>query len=150
MKTVFISYSSKDKETAAKVKTVLEANGIDVTIDSESLVPGRDIRAFIDKSIRETDVTLSIVSKNSLLSDWVALETVDSLMAERLLDQKQFIPCFIDEEFLKNECLTEATRLIDEKIANLDHEIITAMGLMTNPVDLQAIRTRKLDLRHNL
>ena len=82
MKTVFISYSSKDKETAAKVKTVLEANGIDVTIDSESLVPGRDIRAFIDKSIRETDVTLSIVSKNSLLSDWVAPETVDSLMAE--------------------------------------------------------------------
>jgi formylglycine-generating enzyme required for sulfatase activity len=150
MKTVFISYSSKDKETAAKVKTVLEANGIDVTIDSESLVPGRDIRAFIDKSIRETDVTLSIVSKNSLLSDWVALETVDSLMAERLLDKKQFIPCFIDEEFLKNECLTEATRLIDEMIANIDQEITTALSLRTDLTDLQSIRTRKLDLRHNL
>ena len=127
IKTVFISYSSKDKETAAKVKTVLEANGIDVTVDSESLGPGKDIRAFIERSIRETDVTLSIVSKNSLLSDWVALETVDSLMVERLLDQKQFIPCFIDKEFLKNECLTEATRLIDEMIGNIDQEITTAL-----------------------
>jgi hypothetical protein len=69
MKTVFISYSKKDKAVAAKVKAVLEANGITVTIDSELMPAGSDIRAFIDKSIRETEVTLSIVSKRSLISD---------------------------------------------------------------------------------
>jgi formylglycine-generating enzyme required for sulfatase activity len=149
-KSVFISYSTKDRETAAKVKKVLEAYGILVTIDSESLDPGKDIRAFIDQAIRETDVTLSIVSKNSLLSDWVALETVVSLMAEKFLDQKQFIPCFIDEEFLKKDCLTEAIRLIDQEIDDFDQQIIKALEMRTDLTDLNNIRARKLDLRNNL
>jgi hypothetical protein len=76
MSTVFISYSQKDKEIAAKVRATLEANDIKVTIDSESMDPGEDIRAFIDRAIRDTQVTLSIVSRNSLSSDWVALESV--------------------------------------------------------------------------
>ncbi|MFZ4629860.1 MAG: SUMF1/EgtB/PvdO family nonheme iron enzyme, partial [Blastocatellia bacterium] len=149
-KTVFISYSTKDKETAAKVKRMLEEYGIEVTIDTESLSPGKDIRAFIDKSIRETDVTLSIVSKNSLLSDWVALETVGSLIAQKFLENKQFIPCFIDEEFLKAEFLEKATKLIDEDLTNHNQEIIKALDSHAGLTDLDAIRERKLDLRRNL
>ena len=85
MSTVFISYSKKDKEIAARVRASLEASGIKVTIDSESMAAGGNIRAFIDQAIRDTEVTLSIISRNSLLSDWVALETMESFSAEKFL-----------------------------------------------------------------
>ena len=83
-KTVFISYSTKDKEIAAKVKAALEEQGIEVTIDRESMRPGGNIREFIDESIRKTEVTLSIVSENSLASDWVAFESVESFAVEKI------------------------------------------------------------------
>ena len=83
-KTVFISYSTKDKEIAAKVKAALEERGIEVTIDRESMRAGGNIRDFIDNSIRNTEVTLSIVSENSLASDWVAFESVESFAAEKI------------------------------------------------------------------
>jgi formylglycine-generating enzyme required for sulfatase activity len=150
MKTVFISYSQKDKEVAAKIKARLQEHDIVVTIDSESLPVGGDIRTFIDKSIRETHVTLSIVSWNSLTSDWVALESIESFNAENFLGLKQFIPCFIDEEFKKEDCLIEAAQLIDKDIVELDKKIVKAMNLKIDPVDLQSIRTRKVELRNNL
>ena len=84
MKKVFISYSTKDKETATKVKAALEQHGIEVKIDRESMRAGGNIRDFIDNSIRETDVTLSIVSENSLASDWVAFESVESFAVEKI------------------------------------------------------------------
>lgn len=118
MHTVFISYSQKDKEVAAKVKATLEANGIKVTIDSESMAAGGNIREFIDQAIRDTQVTLSIVSKNSLSSDWVALESVESFAAEKYLKEKEFIACYIDEEMYRDEFQIEAVDALDEQIRN--------------------------------
>lgn len=150
MKTVFVSYSTMDKDVAAKVKATLEAHGIKVTIDSESMPAGGDIRAFIDKSIRETQVTLLIVSKNSLTSDWVALESVESFAAEKHREGKKFIACFIDDEFLRNEFLIEAVESIDEKIRELDSLIAKSRKRNIDPIHLQTSRTRKFELRNNL
>ena len=120
MKTVFISYSTKDKAIAAKVKATLEANSIKVTIDSESMPAGADIRAFIDKSIRETDVTLSIVSRSSLTSDWVALESIESFAAEKYGDGNKFIACYIDKSVFRDDFSLKATRRIDQEIKKLE------------------------------
>ena len=150
MKNVFISYSEKDKDIAAKVKAVLEARGIIIKIDSESLVPGMDIRAFIDKSIRETDVTLSIVSKNSLLSDWVALETVDAFLAEKHLEGKMFIGCYVDEIFFDRTFVIKAVDKIDKEIKELEKLIRSDARKMLDPTNLQIQKMRKYNLRYKL
>ena len=124
MSTVFISYSQKDKVIAVKVKATLEANDIKVTIDSESMAPGEDIRAFIDRAIRDTQVTLSIVSRNSLSSDWVALESVESFAAQKYLEAKQFIACYLDDGFRKDDgFLRKTLNSVQKQIDKLNIEI---------------------------
>jgi hypothetical protein len=149
-KTVFISYSTKDRATAAKVRAALEADGIEVTIDSESLTAGGDIHGFIDRSIRETNVTLSIVSRNSLESDWVALESVESFTAEKYVQGKKFIAGYIDDQFLSRPFLIEAVRRIDLEIDELGKLIDEGTDLNIDTVDLQTIKSRKFKLRNNL
>ncbi|MEN0004729.1 MAG: TIR domain-containing protein, partial [Bacteroidota bacterium] len=95
-RSVFISYSHSDKFTATRVTEALKAADLEVKIDSTSMHAGEDIRTFIEQSVRDTAVTLSIVSKNSLLSSWVAMESAESFAAERMIDKK-FIAGYIDD-----------------------------------------------------
>jgi energy-coupling factor transporter ATP-binding protein EcfA2 len=151
MRTVFISYSHKDKNVAAKVKAVLEADGdIKVTIDGVSMAAGGDIRAFIVKAIRETQVTLSIVSKNSLASDWVALESVESFAAEKYVDGKKFIACHIDKSVFKDDFSLKATRRIDREINKLEDLISQHAANDQDPVHLQSKKSRKRKLKNSL
>jgi formylglycine-generating enzyme required for sulfatase activity len=152
MKKVFISYSTKDKETAAKVKTALEQHGIEVTIDRESMRAGGNIREFIDKSIRDTDVTLSIVSANSLASDWVAFESVESFAAEKHREGKKFIACYIDDGFLtKTDFTSKALAAINDQIKELKTEIerVELEGIDA-PINLTTKIQRKEKLKSNL
>ena len=149
MSTVFISYNHNDKEAADKVRATLEASGIRVTIDSKSMNAGGNIRAFIDQAIRDTQVTLSIVSRNSLSSDWVALESVESFAAERYLEEERFIACYLDEGFFEDSFLGQALGSLQQQIDDLDEEILKLMK-GSDPVHLQTKRTRKINLKNNL
>jgi hypothetical protein len=152
MSTVFISYSQKDKEIAARVRATLEASGIKVTIDSESMAAGGNIREFIDQAIRDTQVTLSIVSRNSLSSDWVALESVESFAAQKYSgSEDSLLPviwmmgsCKIDR-FLR-KTLNSVQKQIDK--LNIEITKLTEMG--ADSVHLQTKRTRKINLKNNL
>jgi hypothetical protein len=67
-KKVFISYNHHDAEIANKLKEKLKAQHINVVIDHEKMLAGEDIRMFIETCVRDTDTTLSLVSRKSLLS----------------------------------------------------------------------------------
>ena len=123
-KTVFISYNHKDKEKVNQIRSQLENPDIDikVKIDSESMDPGESIKSFIESAIRETDVTLSIVSKNSLLSAWVAMETTNTISAEIYRDKK-FIPCYIDPCFLERGFTTDAIKQTLNEIILINQEM---------------------------
>jgi hypothetical protein len=53
---------------ADKLTSALEAEGITVTIDNAAMRAGAGIQDFIESAIRDSDLTLSIVSNRSLLS----------------------------------------------------------------------------------
>jgi hypothetical protein len=78
-KSVFISYNHHDIEIANKLKEKLTAADINVVIDSERMQAGEDIKEFIEKCVRETGTTISLISKNSLLSAWVAMESIKKI-----------------------------------------------------------------------
>ena len=102
-RTVFISYSRKDEITAFKLKDALESRGLNVIIDVESIRPGDDIKEFIEESIANSNVTLSVVSNASLLSSWVGMETINTFFDVKIKKDRQFIACYLDDDFFNRD-----------------------------------------------
>jgi len=146
---VFISYNHKDKLIADKLSNNLKLSGAKVIIDSEMMKAGENISNFIEKCILESDITLSIISNNSLLSSWVGIETINTFYHEKYSDKK-FIACYTDDDFFDNKFRITATRKIDEKIKELDNLILEYMELKLDPTDLNNEKTRLFQLRNNL
>ncbi len=146
---VFLSYNHEDLEQAHKVKDFLNARGVQVTIDSEAMQPGEDIAAFINKCIREADVTLSLVSSKSLLSAWVGMESANTMVGEKIAD-KRFIAVVIDGSFFKLSFVRESTAVIDQRLKELDEEIAFRMQERIGIEDLQGDLSRNRELRQNL
>ena len=146
---VFISYNHKDKIIADKLSNKLKLSGAKVIIDSEMMKAGENISNFIEKCILESDITLSIISNNSLLSSWVGIETINTFYHEKYSDKK-FIACYTDDDFFDNKFRITATRKIDEKIKELDNLILEYMELKLDPTDLNNEKTRLFQLRNNL
>ncbi len=127
---VFISYNHRDKEYADIIRQLLEEKGIQVTIDSCDMAVGQRITDFIAESIRKTDATLSIVSRNSLLSTWVAIESMGSL-------NRKFLPCYTDAQFMNPDFMMLAGQTINgqiEEIQSLKRDAIH-VGLGTEHLD---------------
>lgn len=148
--TVFISYNHGDGEIAKKLITALRANGIDVTIDIESMKAGEKIEDFIENSIRNTDVTLSIVSNKSLLSAWVAMETINTFYHEKFSANRKFVAGFIDDDFFQIRFRLDATRQLDEKISEIDKLIPEYIENSIDTIDLNNEKSRLHKLRSSL
>jgi hypothetical protein len=145
----FISYNHKDKKVADAIKIELEKAGVEVTIDSEDMLAGDDIKRFIEESVKNTDVTLSLVSSNSLLSAWVAMESINTFYAQKVVDKK-FIATFIDSSFFNRGFVDKALNKIDKEIIKIKKLINARLEKNRNIIDLQTELERYNDLSHNL
>src|SRR5437867_4007371 len=141
VKKAFISYSHEDRLVAEKLKSALENRGILVTIDNPTMRPGIGIQECIESSIRDTDVTLSIVSNQSLLSAWVAVETVTVLYSESLRHGKRFIACYIDTDFFNHDFRLKATEQIDSRIDEIERNIPKYIEKKLDTSDLNSEKT---------
>ncbi|MGE0102562.1 MAG: toll/interleukin-1 receptor domain-containing protein [Blastocatellales bacterium] len=149
-KTVIISYNHGDSEVAEKLKVALEKNDIEVLIDNAAMYAGANIQQFIEDSIRNTDVTISLVSKRSLLSAWVAMESITAMYGEKLRDNKKFIHCYIDDDFFEPGYRLEANKTIDAQIDKIDKLIPEYIAGKLDPIDLNSEKSRLIKLRNNL
>ncbi len=119
-KTVFISYSSTDVAVAKQLKEMLENKGVQVIIDFETIQAGDDIRLFIEKCIRDSETTISIISRKSLLSTWVAMESINTFYHEKTNLNKKFIACYLDDVFFDRHFTDSALDEIDEQLRQLE------------------------------
>lgn len=149
-RTVFISYNHGDGEVADKLKATLEKNAIVVRIDRAVMEAGANVQEFIENSIRDTDVTLSIISNRSLLSAWVALESIDTFYHEQFTGNKKFIACYIDDDFFRTDFRLNATKQIDGRIEEIDKLIPEYIARRIDTNDLNSQKTRLYRLRNNL
>lgn len=147
---VFISYNHEDKLVAFKIQDALEAAGIEVVIDTEDMFAGEDIKSFIEDCVRETTVTLSLISNRSLRSAWVAMETIHSFFLERYVENKKFIACYIDEDFFQSDFTLNTIADIDKKIQQNQHLILKQHKKMLDTRNLNNENSRLLSLRNNL
>lgn len=146
---VFISYNHSDRETAQKLKYALKSHGIQVIIDSDSIHSGESIYDFIGKSIKASDFTIAIVSKNSLLSAWVSMEIVET-MNDQEGSEVKFIPCNIDSSFFKRDFPETVFDFVKEELDSIDTLIEKRLKRGVGISDLESERKRYRDLNHNL
>lgn len=148
---VFISYNHQDATIALKIKEALDAAKIQVIMDTENMTAGTMIEEFIKKSIKASNVTVSVVSNASLGSAWVGSETVDTLLLQTFYSDRKFIACYLDDDFLtQNDYTQKAVTKIDIKINELDTLIQEAHSSGRNTRDLDSKRTRLVHLKNNM
>lgn len=95
---VFISYSSKNKQTADAICHVLEQQRIKCWIAPRNIGAGERYGTVIEKAIKECKVFIIVFSKESSISPWV-----ESELNVAFTDRKVIMPFRIDETDLDGE-----------------------------------------------
>ena len=146
---VFISYSRKDAEFVERLKTSLEAGKVGVTIDTDSLAFGDDLQEFVERSVRETDLTIAVISRNSLQSVWVIAEALETLMYEKVRGCKKYLPIYIDTSFLDDGLYLQIVEQIDASLATLKDLTVQGMDRQVGTAHLDQKRDCFISLRNN-
>lgn len=92
---VFISYSSKDKEFIFKLKDDLNKNGVYTWVDVEQIKPGALWQNEIKNGLTKSSVIIIVLSENYFSSNWVSIELA-------LAQNKKIIPIRIDNALYTN------------------------------------------------
>ncbi len=149
-KQAFISYSHHDREAAERLAQALRSAGVVVLIDDKAMRAGEGIESFIKDSIAKADVTVSLVSRTSLLSAWVAMETIQAFEHGRFDRGRQFIACYLDDGFFQPGFRLTATQEIDARIGEIDELLPRYAEEKLDPVELNSEKSRLFKLRNNL
>ena len=149
-KRVFISYNHRDARYAKLIKTALQNANIDLTIDIDNLKFGDNIERFIKQSVSETDYTISIVSKSSLLSPWVFLESFETILHEQVNKTKKYIPVIVDKSILDPKFQNEAIKHIETGILDLVKESSERSAQLHSTLSFDNKKNRLIELRNNL
>jgi TIR domain/Effector-associated domain 11 len=150
VKTVFISYNNNDADIAKKLAERLKAKNISVIIDSEQMKAGDDIRSFIESSVRDSEATISIISSNSLLSDWVAMESINTFNNEKTNSGKKFIACYLEDDFFKPGFTDNVLNSIHKKIEEIQGQITKRAAENQGIADLNNKSERLRSLEFNM
>jgi uncharacterized protein YjbI with pentapeptide repeats len=99
----FISYSSKNQAFVEHLYADLQAKGVRCWFAPEDLKIGEEIRVGIDESIRKHDKLLIILSKESVMSEWVKKEVETAMEKERSQKRIVLFPIRLDNTIMKIE-----------------------------------------------
>jgi predicted nucleic acid-binding Zn-ribbon protein len=146
---VFISYSHKDSSIVNNVKDFLLNNGIKITIDTENHIAGGSIHQFITNSVKNTEITISFVSTNSIESIWVALESAYTLQLSNFYDKKHLV-CLLDHKVFDPTYKLEVISMVDEKINNYKDLINISLEKKAGIEDYTDDLARYKNLRDNI
>lgn len=150
-KKVFISYSRLDRDFALKVHDNLKSKGFDIFLDEYKLEINDYLQTELEKRIKQSDYVVSIVSKNSLLSEWVGQESIHTLMDERYDNQtKKYISVVIDRDVFKWGYYIDLVEEVDIKMDTLFELTLRAFKLKVSSRIYDISRERLIQLRSSL
>lgn len=115
---VFISYSSKDRKEMESLKQKLEEKGVRVYVDENSLNETDYIEQQLKEIIANCSYLVTLISPNSLSSEWVGLEILSVIHDDKKMKDK-FIPLIIDDSIRTDKFRDEKKKEIDEKWEDL-------------------------------
>ncbi|TAE19345.1 MAG: toll/interleukin-1 receptor domain-containing protein [Bacteroidetes bacterium] len=103
LKDVFISYSTKDQDAKNALVNLFEKEGITYFLDEMDLQIMQDLEEKILNGLRNTRFTVFLVSKNSLESAWVAMETMFSLQQNYVTAENRLICTILEKSIFDDE-----------------------------------------------
>jgi uncharacterized protein YjbI with pentapeptide repeats len=99
----FISYSSKDENFVATLRSDLEDNGIETWYAPRDMPIGARTRVDLDRAILNADKLVIVLSRKSIVSAWVEQEVETALERERQSRRLFLLPLRIDESVMKTK-----------------------------------------------
>lgn len=97
MNSVFISYSSKDRDFALKLATDLKSRGLNVWFDQWELKVGDSLIVRIGTAIKAQDYLITILSSASVKSEWVIKELSTGVIRELEERRVVVLPVVIED-----------------------------------------------------
>jgi hypothetical protein len=94
---IYVSYSHRDAEVVHRITERLRADGHEVWIDSQSLLPGDNILQKLEQGLEAADVLIVVVSRNSFRSEWVQREFSAIALQQISKREQRIIPVRIDK-----------------------------------------------------
>ncbi len=149
---VFITYSPEadnDRDAALKMKAFLAQNQIQV-MTNDDMALGADIQNFVTTSLKNADLILAVISKQSLQSSWESGESAIDVVLERAVSENKVIPVSLDKTVLDPDFYFESIDFLNDKIKTYQgyiHKSIT-MGSDTRAFqgDLNRLQNAKNQL----
>lgn len=92
----FMSHSSADKDIVRRLATDLRSKGVDVWFDEWEIRPGDSIVERINAGIKDCDIFIIVISRNSVASKWVR-EELDAALIRRIQEDARIIPVRLDD-----------------------------------------------------
>lgn len=121
---VFISYSSREKNSADFIRSVLTANGIECWMAPESIPKGGNYAGEIPIAIASCEAFVLVLSKASQASKWVPKELSMALDKDRIV-----LPIHIDNTDLNEEFkfyLSNVQRIeAYDRLSDSCHELVS-------------------------
>lgn len=131
-KSVFISYSSKDKEFVERIARDLIDYKIDVWLDFLEIKAGESITEKLNAALRDMDYFVIVLSDSSINSNWVKSELSAALM-RKFKDQSVTIIPVLKEESKKPQLIA------DLKYANFTREYSNGMKELLEGLGVESI-----------
>lgn len=141
---VFISYSNKDAHIVKRVTDYLQQYHYDYFLDVITMIPGEMIEATITREIIKRDYFVILLSRNSLQSAWVCLESVVS-KAKEICGSDWEIPVRIDNGLDDFDFLIDVQENIKTSIAEMDRHIERSRRYSTDHKFIDTERQRQVE-----
>jgi hypothetical protein len=145
---VFISYSNKDSHIVKKITDYLQEHHYDYFVDVITMVPGEVIEATITREIIARDYFVILLSRNSLQSSWVCVESVVS-KAKETCGTGWAIPVRVDDCLDDWDFLVGVQERIKANIAEMDKHIERSRKYSSDHKFIDTERQRLVDFGNN-
>lgn len=96
-KSVFISYSQKDKDHVIPIASYLARLGLRVWMDTKELSAGQNLVEEISYAINNSDIYIIIISPSALDSNWVTHELNTALTLEINQGKPKVLPIIVEK-----------------------------------------------------
>jgi 5'-deoxynucleotidase YfbR-like HD superfamily hydrolase len=94
---IFLSHSSNDKQIVKRIKDDLSSYGYKIWIDEEAIPFGGSIVEHVEKGLKDSNLLLVFLSKNSVLSKWIQNEWQVQFFKQVNESKTNILPILLDD-----------------------------------------------------
>jgi TIR domain len=93
---VFLSHNRRQKAWVRSVVQLMRHHGLRVFFDEDDIRPGDDLVLAIERGVESSNVLVLVLSRSSVVSTWVALESSISVYRSLTSEQQRLIPVLVE------------------------------------------------------